>query len=127
MKYLLDTCTLIWVIENSPSLSDKAKEIILSDESEVYFSPVSAWEIGIKISLNKLSMTGGLAEAHRTLIENGFLFLPVKWEHTQLLETLPWHHKDPFDRFLVSTAIIENMTLITSDSIIQKYDVPVLW
>jgi PIN domain nuclease of toxin-antitoxin system len=127
MRYLLDTCALIWVIENSDLLSEKAKETILSNDSEVFFSPISAWEIAIKSSLNKLTMNGGIAEAYRTLTSNGFLFLPVKWEHTQLLETMPWHHKDPFDRLLISTALVENLTLITSDSIIKAYGVEVLW
>jgi len=127
MRYLMDTCTLIWVVENSDSLSVKAKEAVLSDDSEVFFSPVSAWEIGIKLSLGKLTMTGGADEAFRILTENGFSFLPVEWEHTQFLEKMPWHHKDPFDRLLISTAMAEDLTLITSDSDISKYDVPVLW
>lgn len=127
MRYLLDTCSLIWVVENSPSLSIKAKDVILSDESEVFYSPISAWEIGIKLSLNKISITGGVVETYRVLSENGFTFLPVKWEHTHLLENMPWHHKDPFDRLLIATAIAENMTLITSDSNITKYNLSVLW
>jgi len=127
MKYLMDTCTLIWVVENSDSLSVKAKEAILSEDSEVFFSPVSAWEIAIKLSLGKLTMTEGVDEIYRILTENGFSFLPVRWEHTQLLETMPWHHKDPFDRLLISTAMVEDLTLITSDNAVSKYDISVLW
>jgi PIN domain nuclease of toxin-antitoxin system len=126
-KYLLDTHVVLWIAENSPSLSETAKKAVLDIQSEKYVSIASAWEVAIKLGTKKLHLDGGLPEFFRIIDENGFLMTSIEREYLQLLSKLPDHHKDPFDRIIVATAIAENMTLITVDENIHKYDVNLLW
>ena len=126
-KYLLDTHVVLWFAENSPLLSKKAINIILDTTSEKYVSIVSAWEVAIKLASKKLHVEGGLVEFFKIMDDNGFYTLPLERRYLPPLSTLPNHHKDPFDRLLVATAMTENMTILTVDDNIQKYDVPSLW
>lgn len=126
-KYLLDTHVVLWIAENSPMLSEKVKNAILDENTEKYVSIVSAWEVAIKLGTKKLRLDGGLPEFFRMIDNNGFYTISVEREYIQKLSTLPDFHKDPFDRLLITTAIIEGMTLISIDQNIHKYNVPLLW
>jgi len=127
MKYLLDTHAILWVAENSPLLTEKVRTIILDKSTEKYVSIVSAWEVAIKLGTHKLNLDGGLQEFFRMIDENGFFVLSLEREYLQLISDLPLHHKDPFDRLLVATAMTEDMTLVTIDENLYKYAVPCLW
>jgi len=127
MKYLLDTHVVLWAAENSHSLTDKVKTAILDEQAEKYVSIVSAWEVAIKLGTKKLHLDGGLPEFFRMIDDNGFITLSVEREYLRLIPSLPDYHKDPFDRLLVATAIIEGMTLITVDENIHKYEAACLW
>jgi PIN domain nuclease of toxin-antitoxin system len=127
MKYLLDTHVILWLATNSPFLSETVKRAILDNNNEKYVSIVSAWEVAIKLGTQKLQLEGGLAEFFRMIDENGFLLLGIAREYVQSVQSLPFFHKDPFDRLLIATANVENLTLISIDDNIQKYDVNCLW
>jgi len=127
MKYLLDTHVVLWAAENSPLLSNKAKAVILDEDNEKYISIVSAWEIAIKLGTHKLQLDGGLTEFFRMIDDNGFITIPVEKKYLQLIPHLPEHHKDPFDRLLIATTAAEDMTLVTIDENIQKYNILWLW
>jgi len=127
MKYLLDTHVILWIAENSPLLTEKVKEVILDKNSEKYVSIASVWEVAIKLGTHKLDIGGGLSEFFHMIDDNGFFSLSLEREYLQLIPNLPNHHKDPFDRLLVATAIVENMILITMDKNIHGYDVNCLW
>ncbi|MCL2772890.1 MAG: type II toxin-antitoxin system VapC family toxin [Oscillospiraceae bacterium] len=127
IKYLLDTHVVLWVAENSPSLSEKAKSAILDTSAEKYVSIASAWEVAIKLGTTKLDFTGGLPEFYKMIDSNGFMTLPIERKYLINLQSLPNYHKDPFDRLIVSTAIAEDMTLITVDENIHRYDLSLLW
>jgi PIN domain nuclease of toxin-antitoxin system len=96
----------------------------MDEASEKYVSMASAWEASLKVSKGKLQLTGGLQKFYDVLDEYRFSTLPIAREHLEQILNLPDHHKDPFDRLLIATAIAENMTLITADQNMQKYDVP---
>jgi PIN domain nuclease of toxin-antitoxin system len=83
----------------------------------------SAWEIAIKISIGKLDFAGGVSGFLETIRDNDISLIAISPEHLRSVETLPFHHRDPFDRLLVATAIVEGMILITADENILKYDV----
>ena len=121
MKFLLDTHIVLWLAENSPKLSDEAKSIILNESNEKYVSIASCWEVSIKLSLGKLELSGGTSEFFRIIRENGFGLLQVVEEYLVILEALPFHHRDPFDRMLAATAITDGLTLLTDDSQLQAY------
>ena len=127
MKYLLDTHVVLWVAENSPSLTEKVKTVILDKNIEKYVSIVSVWEVAIKLGTHKLHIDGGLPEFLRMIDDNGFFTLSLEREYLQLIPDLPIYHKDPFDRLIIATAITENMTLITIDENFYRYDVTCLW
>ena len=127
MKYLLDTHVVLWTAENSPLLSDRAKAAILDANAEKFISIASVWEVAIKLGNHKLQLDGGLPEFFRIIDNNGFFTLPVEREYLRLIPHLTDFHKDPFDRLLVATAITEEMTMITIDENIQKYNVLWLW
>ena len=128
MKTLLDTSTFLWWITDSKRLSAKAREIISDVDNEIYFSAVSAWEIGIKVSLKKLKLT---SKPEAFIIsqqnKNNFIPLPLSIRHAIASASLPHYHKDPFDRMLICQANAERMSLLTSDQWILKYDVDAVW
>ena len=127
MKYLLDTHVVLWVAENSSNLSAKVKDVVLDVSATKYVSIVSAWEIAIKLGTKKLELIGGLPEFFRMIDDNGFFTLSVERDYLRQIPTLPDYHKDPFDRLLISTAIVEDLTLVTIDESIHKYDVRWIW
>ncbi len=127
MKNLLDTHTVLWLAVNSSALSQTAKDAIFDPENESFVSLASAWEIAIKVSTGKLRLSGGVSEFFNIVHENGFELLPIKEEHVRCVETLPFLHRDPFDRILVASALSEEMLLLTADTNIRRYDVASLW
>ena len=120
MNLLLDTHTLIWALEDNPSLSELARVAIVDGENMVFVSAVSVWEISIKKALGKL-------EAPDTLLDEieriRFTPLDITLEHADRAGKLPAIHMDPFDRMLIAQAQSEQLTLVTRDAEIQKYQV----
>jgi len=128
MRYLLDTHTAFWYFEGSSELSEKAKEAIEDSGNEIFVSIVSAWEIAIKRSLNREETSlCSTAEFFDEVSASGFELLSLEPHHVRPVETLPYHHRDPFDRLLICTAIAENMTFLSADENTTKYDVNRLW
>ena len=123
MNLLLDTHVLIWALENNPTLSKPARNAIINGKNMVFISPASIWEINIKKAIGKLESPDNLLkeiEIHR------FTELTINFQHAELAGKLPDIHKDPFDRMLISQAILEKLTLVTRDSLVTQYDVPIL-
>jgi PIN domain nuclease of toxin-antitoxin system len=83
--------------------------------------------LAVKIGTGKLVFEGGIELFFQTVRESGFVLLPIRRKHIKTLETLPFLHRDPFDRILIASAMIENMGLITADTNIRLYDVASLW
>jgi PIN domain nuclease of toxin-antitoxin system len=121
MKLLLDTHTLIWLFDGSNKLSELAKGEIENRENHLFTSVVSFWEIAIKISIGKLEMDLSMEDLQKLDWINGIEILPVRVEHTFLLRTLPFHHKDPFDRLLFSQAKSEGIKLLSGDEMFDPY------
>lgn len=127
MKYLLDTHTLIWLLEASSKVSNNIKEELRFPGNSVYLSSISLWEIAIKSSLGKLDMRASFDKLLTSLYSTNINILQVENEYLRNVMTLPWIHKDPFDRLLISTALVEGLTIITTDENIQKYNVSWVW
>jgi PIN domain nuclease of toxin-antitoxin system len=123
LKLLLDTHTMIWAFSAPHLLSPHARDAISAQENEVFVSVISPWEIAIKRSKKRLRAPENLddaVEAHR------FQLLPVLLRHTKAIGSMPNHHGDPFDRMLVAQAIIDGLTLVTSDRVLRRYPVSLL-
>jgi len=120
MSLLLDTHTLLWWLEDPSLLSKRARREIRDGKNKVYVSAAVVWEIVIKQSLGKLDVPDNLEDV---LLANNFVPLPISVSHVLTLQSLPAHHKDPFDRVLIAQAVHEGLTLVTRDENIQKYSV----
>lgn len=127
MNLLVDTHTLIWFGENDRQLSTIARRAIESPENVKFFSVVSFWEIAIKSSLHKLTLRKSLEQIIREVEESDAVILGVSPAQTLVLEQLPFHHRDPFDRMLIAQASAEGLTIVTRDPHFPAYGVPVLW
>lgn len=127
MKYLLDTNALIGLLFKPDILSKGAYQTIQQSDS-LYISIASLWEIGIKQSIGKIDIDASAEEIESVCMELTIHMLPISVKHIDRMKLLPMVHKDPFDRIIIAQAAIENMTLITRDSIISQYkDIKTLW
>jgi PIN domain nuclease of toxin-antitoxin system len=124
VKLLLDTHAFLWWVAASPELSRRARSAIGSARNECYLSVASAWEIAIKVSLGKLRIEGALDRfLPEQLALNGFRPLPIDLKHTARVATLPFHHRDPFDRLLSAQALEDELSVVTADPVFAKYGV----
>ena len=126
-KYLLDTHTLIWLIEASSKISVEIRENLKFPGNLTFLSSASLWEIAIKMSIGKLELKLPFDKLLSDLRNTDIVILQLEDDYFRNLITLPLIHKDPFDRLLISTAIVEGLTIITADENIQKYDVSWIW
>ena len=127
MRLLLDTHVFIWSFQNTKRLSKRATTELTNPENEFYVSIVSIWEMQIKVMLDKMELGGTLSEIVTEQIANGVQILNLDLSHAFQLEKLPDNHRDPFDRMLISQALVENMTVITADKRFKDYNVKSLW
>lgn len=128
MKVLVDTHTFIWALLQDHRLSPKSKQVLSSDDSELYFSLASLWEIAIKIKLGKLNAIGSSVAYIRDEMEAyGIQLLPIRYEHILQLEALPVHHSDPFDRLLIAQAITESLPILTADEKFGICQIRTIW
>jgi PIN domain nuclease of toxin-antitoxin system len=129
MNLLLDAHCLVWFRTGDERLSPRIREAIESEASRLVVSVASFWELSLKESLGRFRIEGGVGALYGEWIENGFAdLLPIEWGHLSLLGTLPWLHRDPFDRLLIAQAMGEDLTLATADAEIRGYPgVRVLW
>jgi PIN domain nuclease of toxin-antitoxin system len=128
MRFLVDTHAFLWFVTDDPRLSATALALMQPPENELLLSPASHWEIAIKVSTGKLT----LAEPFRVLIPreiilNGFQILGIDIEHSAVVATLPYHHRDPFDRMLISQAQVEGIPIISVDPQFDAYGITRLW
>ena len=128
MKLLLDTHAFLWWVGASRALSRKARSAIGSGRNECLVSIATAWEMAIKVSLGSLRIDGALDRfLPEQIAANGFLPLPIDLKHAARVATLPFHHRDPFDRLLVAQALEEELAVVTADPVFAKYGVKQVW
>ena len=127
MKLLLDSHTFLWWNNEPDKLSPRVLEMCKDSENALFVSVASIWELQIKFQLGKLRLYKPLAEIIRQEQENGIDILSVEAPHVFALDSLPNHHKDPFDRLLVAQAIVEGAVLVSADPLVKQYPVKVEW
>lgn len=128
MRVLLDTHALVWALGEPHRLSSRARAAITDPSTVVFVSLTSAWELAILQSLDRVRLTVPLG----TLFTEGFAalrfhLLPIRLPHIARVADLPRHHRDPFDRLLVATALAERLTVVSTDRAFARYGVPVVW
>ncbi len=125
MKLLLDTQILLWAAGLPDRLSSTARKLINDRRNELLFSAASVWEIAIKNTLGRDDFRVEPRVLRRGLLDNGYAELPVTSQHAVGIDSLPPHHKDPFDRLLLAQATSEGITLVTADAQLARYPGPV--
>jgi PIN domain nuclease of toxin-antitoxin system len=128
MKLLLDTHTFLWFILGDPKLSTSARTRIEDPSNDKLLSVASLWEIAIKSSLGKLTLTQPFdILIPREVHNNGFHVLAITLDHLAAVTTLPFHHRDPFDRLMVAQAMVERLPIVSRDSTLDAYSITRLW
>jgi PIN domain nuclease of toxin-antitoxin system len=117
---LLDSHVLLWWLSDDPKLSALHRKLIADEADEILISAITVAELSIKASLGKLEITGDL---NAEITANGFSFLPFTERHAATLRDLPFHHRDPFDRMLISQAQDDGLVFLTSDPRCRLYDI----
>lgn len=129
--YLLDTMAILWFAFLPERLPRAAREVILDEKTDLKFSTVSLWEIGLKMSV------GGYGDFElpddwevcipEGLQQQGIVRLGIEASHCRRIQDLPFHHRDPFDRMLVAQCQIEERSILSSDAIFDAYGVRKVW
>lgn len=130
MKLLLDTHTFLWFADRQQYalLPQPTKDLLEDQAHTLYLSYASAWEIAIKVSIGKMTLTESVADLIRFQQSKIDLqLLPFELAHLDLIERLPFHHNDPFDRMLIAQAQIEGMTVVGVDAAFDRYGIQRLW
>jgi len=127
VKLLLDTQALIWWREGSRKLGAVARNAIEKNAAAVQVSAATAWEIAIKFRSGRLRLPAAPHVWLPAAVEtSGFGVLIVTIDHALAVANLPDHHADPFDRLLIAQAQLEELTIVTSDTAFEEYDVKLL-
>lgn len=129
MRVLADTHALLWFAEGDPRLSATARGILNdADTNSLFVSIASFWEISLKVGLGKLAVQPSYDEfLDRLINESNFLVLPINIHHTKVIPSLPFHHRDPFDRMLIAQAIAEDLPIVGADIAFDAYPIRRLW
>ena len=128
MRLLLDTHTLIWMASLDDKLSEKAKSLILDTDNELFPSVASIWEMSIKASLGKLILQQPIEQIINQQVQtNGLQLISIEAAHALAVSTLPWHHRDPFDRLIMAQSQLENLTILGCDMAMDAYEINRVW
>lgn len=125
MNLLLDSHVFLWWLQDNRRLSRRARRVIAAPDSHVFVSAVSIWEIAIKLSIGKLKWRGGVP-LDRSITSAGFTELPVAARHAAGVRALPALHGDPFDRLLISQALVEDLRVVTAADVFTRYGIAIV-
>ncbi len=128
MRLIVDTCSFLWIILDSPELSEKARIFFSDTKNEVYLSVVSVWEIIVKNKIGRLPLPDRpFCFIQEQKEKHGISSLPLDEKSVSQLASLPDIHRDPFDRMIVCQAIAHDMVILTPDVMIKKYPAVSVW
>jgi len=128
VNVLIDTHALLWIAGDEKQVSARAKGVFLNPRNELYFSIANLWEMAIKISIKKLNLGSTLDDfVDDHIVGNGIRLLPIKPSHVVRVATVPFIHRDPFDRLMIAQAMVENMRILSSDGRLDGYSVRRIW
>jgi PIN domain nuclease of toxin-antitoxin system len=128
LRLLLDTHALLWWYSDDPALPKSSRKLIAQSDNGIFVSAVSAWEISTKFRLGRLSTASDLVQDFGGYLEReGFLSVPVSYDHGIRAGSLPGPHQDPFDRMLIAQAEMEKLFIVSGEKIFDQYGVRRIW
>jgi PIN domain nuclease of toxin-antitoxin system len=124
LNLLLDTHALLWFLEDDPRLRPDTLQVLNDPHNDVFVSAATAWEMAIKAKLGKLAVAPDIGDwLPVQLTANRMTQLPITFAHAAGVEYLPLYHGDPFDRLIIAQARAENLTLVSTDARLERYEV----
>jgi PIN domain nuclease of toxin-antitoxin system len=124
MRLLLDSHSLIWAVDDPSRLSPAALTALRDPASELLLSAATVWELSIKVGLGKLTLSSSYRDwMNQAIADLDLSILPVTVEYAAAQASLPWHHRDPFDRLLIAQSLIETIPVISADAHFDAYGV----
>jgi len=127
MEYIIDTHVLLWSMFEPHKLSQTVKKILTNKNINRFMSIASMWEIAIKHRIGKLPLSMEMSDYFSVVKSANIGLYSINQHHIEAYSSLPLNHRDPFDGIIIATALSEQMTIITADENIQKYEVPWVW
>lgn len=128
MRQLLDTHTFIWYVTDNPRLNSEVRELIDNEDNEILLSIASVWEMAIKHSSGKLSFElPFMVFVKQQLSVNNIGLLDINLDHIAVIATLPFHHRDPFDRIIIAQAMVEQLPILSADTAFDAYAIERFW
>ncbi len=128
MRVLLDTHAFLWLVTDDSRLSRRSRSVFLDDRNDILISAVTGFEIALKYSLGKLELSQRPEMFIAKRIEaNALTVLPLAMGHAIAVGSLPFHHRDPFDRLLIAQALIERIPVLSNDTVFNAYGVKRIW
>jgi PIN domain nuclease of toxin-antitoxin system len=128
MRAILDTHALLWFLAGDDRLSARARRLVEDGSNEMLVSVASLWEIAVKHSLGKLDLAGSFEQVIPGQLEaNGLAVLHLATSHVARVATLPFHHRDPFDRMLIAQALVEGLPIVGVDTAFDPYGTERIW
>lgn len=128
MNLLLDTHAFLWFVGGDTALSRPGRDAIEDPGNSCFLSMASAWELSIKSSLGKIEFTEPFESfLPEQLKLNGFDLFNINWQHVAQVHSLPFNHRDPFDRLIISQSLVEGMPIVSADSAFDSYGVTRIW
>ncbi len=128
MRLLLDTHALLWFSLDDPQLPASARSMIVDPGNKALISPASYWELSIKVSTGKYQISSMFFRDLADQIDSGaFVLLPITTAHAEVVASLPFHHRDPFDRMLVAQAMVERVPILSADLALDAYPAARIW
>ncbi|MES1208284.1 MAG: type II toxin-antitoxin system VapC family toxin [Pseudomonadota bacterium] len=125
---MLDTHILLWALKDDARLSRRTRTLLRGETHTLLWSAASTWELAIKASLRRIQFVAPLSTyLPDKLASEGVETLPVTSQHAAATESLPLHHRDPFDRLLIAQAQIEDVPIVTADKAFRRYDVEIVF
>ena len=128
MRILIDTNAFIWFFEGNPKLSLIVRGILEDKSLDLFLSVASLWELAILVSIHKVTLAQPFdIVVPRTLDRNDIALLDISLDHTTQYISLPMYHRDPFDRLIVAQTLAEQLTIVSSDAMLDVYGVDRRW
>ena len=128
MNYLLDTHAFIWWNEGSPKLPVDVRQALSDRSNQIWLSHASVWEMQIKVQIGKLKLGAPLADLiDQEIRVNRLRLLAISYDDIMRLDSLPMHHRDPFDRMIIAQTLTGGFHLVADDSEFPPYGVPIFW